>query len=172
MKTTLIVLAILASLVFVVVVVGWTLPVKHRASRQATYAAAPDMVFDALTKVENFPSWRSKVASVQSLDAVNGAPSYRESGDDGNITYIVDEADPGRRLVTRIADTGLPFGGRWTFELTPAGRGTALRITEDGEVYNPIFRFMSRFVFGHTATLDTYLADLGRKFGESVPITN
>ena len=48
--------------------------------------------------------------------------------------------------------------------------GTALRITEDGEVYNPLFRFMSQFVFGHHATVDTFLTDLGRKFG-SVTVT-
>ena len=35
-------------------------------------------------------------------------------------------------------------------------------ITENGEVYNPLFRFMSRFVFGHTATIDKYLEDLGQ----------
>jgi hypothetical protein len=37
-----------------------------------------------------------------------------------------------------------------------------LRITEDGEVYNPVFRFVSRFVMGHTATMDKYLADVGK----------
>ena len=63
-------------------------------------------------------------------------------------------------LVTRIADTGLAFGGSWTFALQPAASGTRLSITENGEVYNPLFRVMSRFVFGHTATIDRYLGDL------------
>ena len=172
MKITLIVLAVLASIALLVACVGWSLPVKHRASRQATYTATPKAVFDALTRVENFPTWRSKVASVQLLDAVDGARSYRESGDDGSITYIVDEAIAGRRLVTRIADKALPFGGRWTYEIASSGRGSTLRITEDGEVYNPIFRFVSKFVLGHNSTLDTYLTDLGRKFGDSAAITN
>jgi len=35
-------------------------------------------------------------------------------------------------------------------------------------VPNVLFRFMSRFVFGHTATMDTYLQALGRKFNEEV----
>jgi hypothetical protein len=61
-----------------------------------------------------------------------------------------------------IADSTLPFGGKWTYELTPSGTGTMLRITEDGEVYNPVFRFVSRFVMGHTATMDKYLADVGK----------
>ena len=47
-----------------------------------------------------------------------------------------------------------------TFELAAAGTGTRLTITERGEVYNPLFRVMSRFILGHTATIDRYLADL------------
>jgi hypothetical protein len=43
-----------------------------------------------------------------------------------------------------------------------------VRITEDGEVYNPIFRFMSRFVFGHTHTMDAYLRALGKATGQEV----
>ena len=31
---------------------------------------------------------------------------------------------------------------------------------------NLFFRFMSRYVFGYTATIETYLVDLGHKFGE------
>ena len=38
-------------------------------------------------------------------------------------------------------------------------------ITERGWVSNPIFRFVSRFVMGHTSTLDAYLRALGKHFG-------
>jgi hypothetical protein len=34
-------------------------------------------------------------------------------------------------------------------------------------VYNPVFRFLSRFVFGHYATMDDYLAALGGRFGDN-----
>jgi len=81
------------------------------------------------------------------------------------------ESIPPARLVTKIADK-LPYGGMWTYELAPDGPGTSLRITEDGEVYNPIFRFVSRFVMGHTATIDASLRDLGKKLGEDVKIEN
>jgi hypothetical protein len=62
--------------------------------------------------------------------------------------------------MVRIADPDLPFGGTWTYRLTPKGSGTRLAITEHGEVYNPLFRFVSRFVFGHTATVDRFIAAL------------
>jgi hypothetical protein len=60
--------------------------------------------------------------------------------------------------VSRIADPNLPFGGTWTFEITPAPGGARLRITEDGEIYNPLFRFMARFIFGYEGTINGYLS--------------
>jgi hypothetical protein len=66
--------------------------------------------------------------------------------------------------VTRIADPHLPFGGTWTYEVAPAvGGGSTLTITENGEVYNLVFRFISRFVMGYTATIDRYLEALRKK---------
>ena len=173
MKIVLIVLGTLVAIVVIVVVVGWSLPVKHRASRQATnLTAAPESLYATITSVEAFPTWRSKVASVARVATPTGARSYRETGDDGVILYIVDEEVPSRRLVTRIADPSLPFGGTWTFELSPSASGTTVRITEDGEVYNPVYRFMSTYLLGHHATIDTYLTDLGRKFGATVAIVD
>jgi len=37
--------------------------------------------------------------------------------------------------------------------------------TARGWVSNPTFRFVSRCVMGHTATLDAYLRALGKHFG-------
>ena len=100
---------------------------------------------------------------MDAVQAEGGKRRYRETGDDGAILYEVEESDPPTRMVTRIADPSLPFGGRWTCELHAVTSGTTLRITEDGEVYNPLFRFMSRFVFGHYRTMDGYLRDLAAR---------
>jgi hypothetical protein len=69
-------------------------------------------------------------------------------------------------LVERIADDKLPFGGTWTYEIAPTAEGSTLRITENGFVGNPIFRFMSKFVMGQASTMETYLRSLAKKFGE------
>ncbi|MDX6709125.1 MAG: hypothetical protein QOH96_141 [Blastocatellia bacterium] len=68
-----------------------------------------------------------------------------------------------QKLVTHIADKNLPFGGTWTYEIVPNNRSTILTITEHGEVYNPVFRFISRFVIGHTAQIDKYFDSLGTR---------
>ncbi|HEU4748968.1 MAG TPA: SRPBCC family protein [Gemmatimonadaceae bacterium] len=167
MKIALIVLGAFAALVIVVVAAGMALPVEHRAVREARYERPSAEIFALIADPKKFPSWRSSVESVEILPDSNGRRRYREVGSDGAILYEVEESVPNERLVTRIADRSLPFGGRWTFELIPSGGSTIVRITEDGEVYNPVFRFLSRFVIGHTRGLDTYLRDLARQLGET-----
>jgi uncharacterized protein YndB with AHSA1/START domain len=167
MKLALAVVAVILALIALVLVVGWTLPVRHQVSREATYAAAPDSLFATLVRVAAFPTWRSGIRRIEVLPAVAGHRSFREVGKDGALTYVVDEEVPPRRLVTRIADQNLPFGGRWTYELAPSGAGTTLRITEDGEVYNPVYRFVSRFVLGHATTINQFLKDLGTVYSRA-----
>ena len=149
----------------VVLAVGWSLPVQHRASGSVRVAAPPAAVFALVTNVAEYPAWRTGVTSVEVLarDEAGAPMRFRERGGDGDILFEVAERIPERRLVTRIADPSLPFGGRWTFDFTPTGGGTELRITEDGEVYNPLFRFVSRFMMGHERSIVRFLADVERK---------
>jgi hypothetical protein len=168
MKWVWIVLLCLIGVVAVVVMVGTMLPVKHVASRRARYHQHPELVWAA---IDGRQDWRPGFGSYEALPPRDGHHVWREVDIHGQaITYERVEADPPRRLVTRIADTNLPFGGGWTYEIEPLPDGAAVRITERGEVYNPIFRFVSRFVIGHTRTIEDSLRGLGRKFGEDVRI--
>jgi hypothetical protein len=83
------------------------------------------------------------------------------------MPLAVEEEVPSARRVTRIADKDLPFGGTWTFEITPDGGGSVLTITEDGEVKGGVFRAMS-LLMGHERTIRSYLTHAARALGESV----
>ena len=163
MKVLAIVGVIVAALVATVLIVGWSLPVAHRVSRSVAIHASPETVFKLISRPAEFPAWRSDVKSVDVLRAEEGRTQFRENGKNGAILYSVDSVIPNRRLVTRIADKSLPFGGTWIYDVEPTGTATTLSITENGEVYNPVFRFVSRFVMGQTATIDRYLADVTRR---------
>lgn len=165
MRIALIVIGGLAALVAIAAAVGAMLPVRHRAGREAIIRVPPDSLFALLTDIERFPEWRSGMKRVERRPPVDGRDRWLEVSGDGEILFEVVEAVPGRRLVTRIADPALPFGGTWTHELDAVAEGTRLTITEDGEVYNPIFRFMSRYVFGHHSTIDRFLKDLSASTG-------
>jgi hypothetical protein len=109
---------------------------------------------------------RSDLKRVEVHTQPDGKVHLREEGRNGAINYELVEDVPGKRIVTRILDTDLGYSGKWTYVFAPENGGARVAITEDGEVSNALFRFMSRYVFGHTATLDAYLSSLARRFGE------
>lgn len=166
--------AVLVALVLAVVLIGWSLPVKHRASRRTTVRADPERVFALVANVADYPAWRTGVNRIELEPAVGDTrlPRFREFGAGGEIPFEVIELEPGRHMIARIASARLPFGGTWTYEISPVPGGAALRITEDGEVYNPVFRFVSRFVMGHNRTIDRYLTDVATKLGGSGEIVD
>jgi uncharacterized protein YndB with AHSA1/START domain len=171
MRWTLIVGGLVVTLVLVVAVValiGAMLPQAHVAARQVRFTQTPERVFAVISDFAQTPAWRKTVTRVEMLPPQDGHVMFREHGQDP-VTYRVETIEPPRRMVVRIADTNLPYGGAWIYDVTPTGTGGAqLTITERGEVYNPIFRFVSRYVMSHHATIDTYLGALGEKLGEPV----
>ena len=168
MRWLLIAVAVVVTVAAVVVLGGLLLPKDHIATRAARYPAPAESIWSAITDVAAYPSWRPGVDRVELLPSRNGHTTWREHGKQGTITLETVESAPPRRLVGRIADPNLPFGGTWTYEIEPAPNGSRLRITEHGEVYNPIYRFFARFVFGYTATMDDHLRALGKKYGAEV----
>ncbi len=166
MRIILIVLGILAALVAAVVAIGMTLPQNHTASRTARLSAPPETVWALITDVTRYPEWRKDVTSVEKIES-GGAPTWREVSGGDRMTYEAVVWEAPSHLVANIADKGLPFGGSWDYRMTPDGTGTQITITENGEVYNPLFRFVSRYVMGHTATIDKYLAELSAKTGDA-----
>jgi uncharacterized protein YndB with AHSA1/START domain len=149
----------------IVFIVGSLLPQNHTASRTAHFSQTPETVWAAITDVAAFPSWRSEVESVVQLAPQNDKPVWRETSHRGeSITYASETWEPPRHLVTRITDKNLPFGGSWDYALSPSGTGSTLTITEHGEIYNPVFKVVSRFM-SKTATMDAYLGALKAKLG-------
>jgi len=164
MRIALWVLGTVAALVTCILIAGWTLPVKHHVSRDAHFDVPVESVFALISSPAEFPRWRSGLSRVDVLPDSAGQPRFRETSKSGTILYAVERSVPNSQWVTRIADESLPFGGTWTYEVLPRGTGTTLRLTEDGEVYNPLFRFVSRYVMGETSTIDQYLSDAQKRF--------
>jgi len=149
--------------------IGALLPVKHYAARKALFGQTPETIYSVLAGPSG---WRTDVKAWGALPEKNGRKQWWEQDKHGQkIAYELVEDSPPIRRVVRIADAGLPYGGAWTVEIVPqAPRGSEVRITEAGEVYNVFFRFLSRFVFGYAGSIEGYLRDLGKNFGEAVNI--
>jgi hypothetical protein len=172
MKTFLIVGAFILVIVIaaagIVAGVGALLPRRHVASRSATYRATPEQLFALISGPQ---SWRPDVLRSETIAGADGQALLCETTRDGNtMTYEAFAASPPTSIGRRVVGKNLPFSGSWTYSLAPSAGGTTVRITEDAEVYNPVFRFMSRFVIGQTRTMDTYLRSLGKATGQEIEI--
>jgi hypothetical protein len=143
----------------IVVLIGAALPKEHVASRRMALKASPNDVFAVIAGPSDWRGLKYELLTENPL-------KWRETDSNGVITYERVETVVPTRIVNRIADPKLPFGGSWTYEIAPNGSGTELTITENGEVYNPLFRFVSRFIMGHTATIEKYQRDLAARLKE------
>jgi uncharacterized protein YndB with AHSA1/START domain len=170
MKWILIAVGAIVALVLVAVAIGALLPKSHVAQRSAVFAQPPERIWAVITDFAGQASWRRDITSVEPAGERNGKPVWREVSTRGEtVPYETTELDPPRRLVRTIADPSLPYGGRWVYDLAATPGGTRLTITEEGEVYNPIFRLVSRFM-DMRATMDRYLVALGEHLGEKVAL--
>lgn len=170
MKIVLTVTGCILLLVTCVVVIGLLLPKAHAVSRAATYKTTPDKLFALIAGPQN---WRPDVIRCEVVPDATGRELTQETTrSGGTVTYELLDSKPPESIKRRIATPNLPYAGTWSYSLQPHAGGTIVRITENGEVYNPVFRFVSRFILGHTSTMDAYLRSLGKATGQQVQITD
>ena len=156
----------LVLLVGVMALIGSMLPKSHVASRSILLHKSPHEVYAVVRDIGSAPKWRSDLKLVE-LEQTQGGPVYfREVGSNGTVNYELTDDVPDQRVVTKIRDTDLGYAGQWTYTFAAEDSGTRLTVREDGEVSNVIFRFMSRYIFGQTATIDSYLQSLAKHFGD------
>lgn len=171
MKWVLLALGGLVGLVALIALVGAFVPRDHRATSSVTLHQPPDSVWKVVRDLGGITAWWPEMKEAVRLPDKDGHEAWRQNVGGFDMPLVVFESSPPRRLVTKIdSPPGAAFGGTWTYELTAdsAGGGTRISVTETGWIANPIFRFMSRFLFGYYGSLDGYLKALGTRFGESV----
>ena len=166
-KALLVVVGVVVLLIVLVLIVGVLIPADHRASRTLVTKQSPEVIWNTINDHANEPSWRDDVASVASAGERNGNPVWQENYKDGNtLQLMTTEFTPPNRMVREIAEEG-PFSGRWEIDIEPiVSGGSNVRITEIGSVSNPFFRFVSKYIIGHTYQMEKYLTSLAKKFGE------
>jgi len=123
--------------------IGSLLPRNHKASRTLRLTLPPADVWPVL---------------IQATEA-------------SDVPVDVLERDPPRRLVTRVTEKEKNFGCTWTITIAPTPSGSDVTITEDGWVANPIFRFASRFIIGHHATMDALLKQVAKTLNEPAALS-
>jgi hypothetical protein len=163
LSALLVLLAIPGLLLAGMAIWGAFLPREHTSRVSESVAGAPDAVYAAVTDVDAFPEWRKDLERVEIVERRGDVVRFREYGTHGPMEFELRPLDE-RRVESRIVGDEQGFGGVWTYELAPDGDRTRVTITEEGYVDNVIFRFLSKYAFGHDATQREYLASLATRF--------
>ena len=118
----------LVGVLILITLIGWLLPKAHSVSREVQFREPPEAIWKAITDIEAMPAWRQGLKSVKHLPDKNGLPSWVETSASGTIPFETVVSQPPAKLIVRIADPKLPFGGTWTYQITPVAAGSSLRI--------------------------------------------
>ena len=144
-------------------------PAEHVVTRKAKFNKPPAVMWALLADPTQQIKWRRDVLNVAPVTLPNGARGFEEQWRNGaKLLTEIKVIEPGRKLQIGVVNTDLPFGGATTYEFTPVGEGTELRLTEKGFIRSPFMRFFTKYVFGYSSSVDGVLHLVGLYFGENV----
>ncbi len=167
MKWILYAVVFIAFVIGATFLIGYALPARTTISRSIDLQETPEAVFAVLADVRRMAEWNRNTEKVEMLPPVGGKEATKQSFKGGMVmTIITVESAPPHHLVRTLGDTGGPFVGSWTYEISPAGAGSKVALTEVAELKNPLYRVMTR-IFGQAKYMDEHLEDLAKKFGET-----
>lgn len=163
MKTFLRILLALAALIILIGVIAYAdgscLPVNHSSSVTGIVNAPPVKVYAIITDVAAGPTWRPEIKSVQLLPTEAGHDHWTEDmGHGQTMTFLATTSSPTHREVL-LDVPGAAYGGTWIYDLAPGPTPTqtTLKITENGFINPPLYRFIMHHLIGMTHNLDTYM---------------
>jgi hypothetical protein len=161
------VVALIVVVVGVVFIMGALQPRNHTASATVVVNAPQAVVWQRINDLQSQTSWRSGLTAVEMLPSQDGHSCWQETSSFGKMPLCeVLTAPPSTRIV-RIADSNLPYGGLWTYELRPADANTtSLKITENGFTGPWFYRFVGHYIFHEDTQIKQYEADLQKSTGK------
>jgi uncharacterized protein YndB with AHSA1/START domain len=142
---------------------GARMPSTHSVSVTGAVAAPPEKVFALITDVKNGSAWRPEVKEVTTLSPDSGRDHWVEHLGHGQfMTFLAVQTVPPVLRQVKLDDPKASYGGTWTYELAPGPTptSTTLKITEDGYINPPLYRFVMARIMGPTKNLDTYMKNI------------
>ena len=153
----------MAGVFLTIVLVGWTFPVAETTTNTITINRPPQNVWWILTDYNNASQWHPQFREAVMLSLPGDKPMrWRGTYTDGAVVnFEVVESDFPKRLVERIADNNLPFGGTWTVVIrTDDLRTSVVTVQARAENYNPFNRFVVHLFVNPSAEVDRILKAL------------
>ena len=158
--------ALFALALLTATLIGLRLPKTHCAASRIRIHASPEHVWKLVADRTTHPHWRPGIREVELVE-IDDQPGWVEICQRNiRVRFVEAYRDAPFKLVTRLADSGGPLSGQWTYELQEQNGASMLTITESAVIYHPLIRFFSRFVISYYGAMDVFLISLARHLGD------
>lgn len=172
MKTLVYSLCIIFGITFVagigLVLYGKTLPFEHHEEITAELNTSSKKVWQILTDYKDMPTWWSAVVKTVDEKQPDGKTvtwNYDQHGK--RIGFVTVKQENEKLLVREIVTKGLPFGGSWSFELTPlSSNKTKLTLIEDGFIRPALARIVMIHFIGIRSNMESFIDALKKKINQ------
>lgn len=151
------------ALLLIVFIIGLILPKQRTFSRNQTFKAPIEKVFEVVTDLKGQESWRSDVKEIQVKSAVHGKEIWIEIPKNQPPIHFRSIAKIQNQLYEMDIE-GQGFNGHWvgTFEKGNDGT-TKVNFTEIATVPNPFLRVFAYLFIDLGKSIDLYINDLSKK---------
>lgn len=124
----------------VLAILGARRPARHVASVRALFPGVPaEVLWTAVSSIRGWPEWNPDIRKVEPGPDQDGDPVFLVTARWGRMPFrVVLHDEP--RMVVQTGESGRSFSGSWSFEIEKREPGSALLLTEAGEVKNPLIR--------------------------------
>jgi hypothetical protein len=150
--TAVFVLLLLA--IAVIYLIGRSMPIEHTASLSRIFETPPEKIYLLIKNFKEYSNWRPNLKEIKPISDVSWV-EVDSRGESMTYSFIRDKKNI--LVESKIMNEDKPFGGYWIFDIRKSGKNTELKITENGKVFPPVFRFLARYVFGHESTMKSYM---------------
>lgn len=154
MKSTLLIIGILALLVMKIYLIGKVLPQTNEVVVEIKINAPADKVWSVMTSWEEQPLWRSGIERVKTIDSSRFI-EYPKKG--APISFNIISAEQPEFLKMEFSGS---VNGIYVAELIEDEGVTLVRSTESVSIGNPFFRVVSKLFFDLEEFARSYQAEL------------
>jgi uncharacterized protein YndB with AHSA1/START domain len=142
----------------VLYLIGTRLPPVSRLEVSRQLPTSPESVWAVLTDLDDMPTWREDLRSLERLPERAGAVRWLEVGRGGRTAWERIVAEPPTRLVVR--EVAGVAGVERTYRIRAVDGGASLALSEERPVRNPFQRVAVAVVGPDRSGVDRFVADL------------
>jgi uncharacterized protein YndB with AHSA1/START domain len=167
------VLIIILSVFLAIATVGFigfsaNLSKNYHVEAEAVYDRPSAMVWDVMTNYETMPTWSPTIAKTESLGMKDGKPAWHLELKDGHFMDVrVEESIKEKLFKSTIIDTNTPYEGTWIIAIEAiSDKKTAVKLTEEGKIKSPFWRFIIHYFVGQDAMIKQTLTSTGEELAK------